>query len=105
EQVLTLKAGRNTWNALVPNPPGSDALNGLQTASVVKLTGICLVQIDRSRRGTLPSFRVLVRGADDVQILRRPSWWSRGRILSALLLVTGGLMLSWLWVAALQRTI
>jgi PAS domain S-box-containing protein len=107
EQVLTLKAGRNTFSATVPNSSGSEALKGLQPGSLVRLTGICLVQVDRSGRGTatIPSFRVLTRGADDVQIVRSPSWWNRGRILGALLLVTAVLVLSWLWVAILQRTI
>jgi PAS domain S-box-containing protein len=71
--------------------------------SLVDVTGLCAVQ--EIQDGRPQSYRLLLRGDDDIALVEAAPWWTRGRVISALLLVTGVLLLSWLWMAALQRTI
>jgi len=71
--------------------------------ALVDVTGVCSVQsLDN---GHPQSYRLLLRGDDDVRLVEGPPWWTRGRVMAALILVTSILLFSWLWVGALQRTV
>jgi PAS domain S-box-containing protein len=102
EQILTIRdrsflisAHLQRSGAIPSTWPAVDAL--------VDVTGLCAVQ--EILDGHPQSYRLLLRGDDDIALVEAAPWWTRGRVISALLLVTGILFLSWLWVAALQRTI
>ena len=78
-----MRAGHRVFEAWAPRAqgaPGPRAL--LRHDSVLRLTGICVVEVDENRapRG----FRVLVRSAAHITVLQEPPWWSAQRILGAL---------------------
>lgn len=84
-------------------------ISKLRSGSELSITGVCSVSFDKfpglgeERRPA--SFGLLLRDVDDVRILNEASWWTRGRLLAALGL-TGGLLLVFLvWSAMLRRTV
>jgi signal transduction histidine kinase/DNA-binding NarL/FixJ family response regulator/HPt (histidine-containing phosphotransfer) domain-containing protein len=109
EQVLTMQAGRNSFSALLPIAAGSDALREVRPGSLLRLTGICLVQVDRSRQEAgqvvIPSFRLLLRSPADTKVLASAPWWELKHTL-ALLAGMALLILSALaWVVVLRRQV
>ncbi len=71
--------------------------------SLVRLTGVCSIQMNE--RGEPKSFLLLLRSADDVEVLQKPPWWTPryaiafGCGLLALILMAVG------WVILLQRKV
>ncbi|MBI2925078.1 MAG: PAS domain S-box protein [Verrucomicrobia bacterium] len=102
DDVLTLQQGQWVFQAHLQGAP-APSLAALRRGSWLRLTGVCSVQVDRNR---VPrSFRVLLRSAEDVAVLRAPSWWTMGRA-TALLAAAGGLaLLALAWVLGLRRRV
>jgi signal transduction histidine kinase len=108
-QVLTLQAGRHIFNALLEGtPPFAQSLAALRPGSVVQVTGVCLVEAERSSATNFPTvqgFELQLRTADDVVVLKAASWWSIARAMWLL----GGLMIVVLttlaWVLVLRRRV
>jgi signal transduction histidine kinase/CheY-like chemotaxis protein/HPt (histidine-containing phosphotransfer) domain-containing protein len=110
EQVLTLQAGRYTFNALLDNAHGGEALAALRNGSLVEITAVCQVQADQSRQnqsGRIPiqSCRFLLRESGDVVVLRSASWLTLRLVLGLLgamsVLILGALS----WVFVLRRRV
>jgi len=113
--TLTLQAQGYTFSAYGEGAlPGSGA-NGLREGALLRITGICAVQIDpgvsaanvpKKLRGRAPDgFRLLLRGPDDIRVLRQAPWWDRRRTLYALGLLALGAILALGWVDLLRRTV
>jgi signal transduction histidine kinase/DNA-binding response OmpR family regulator len=92
--MLLLKSGEAHFVATFPNRPNAAGLNFSQ-ASVLQVTGICTVEVDEGKQPI--SFRLLLRSASDVSIVRRAPWWTlqRALLLVAALVIAGLLGLSW----------
>lgn len=77
--------------------------------SLVELTGV--VTILHSADSPLPEFiravgmELLLRGPDDAQVLRAPSWWNARRLWFALLTAAVVLAVAMTWVSLLRRTV
>ena len=84
-RVLTLQAGRHIFNAFLEGtPPFAQNLAALRPGSVVQVTGVCLVEAERSRATNFPTvqgFELQLRTADDVVVLKAASWWSIARVM------------------------
>jgi len=98
---LMLKTGDYLMEAMAP-PAAREGIQAMPLNSHVRIRGIALV-----RSGGLwsvpQSLRMLVRSADDVQVLRAPSWWNLRHTLWILGITAGALMLVLAWVAVLGR--
>lgn len=85
---------------LASSQPGT--LSSIPLNSDLKIVGICLV-----RSGGLwavpQSFHMLVRSANDVAVLRTPSWWNFRHTAWLLGLTVGMLLLVLVWVAVLSK--
>ena len=84
-RTLTLQANRQTFNAFLEGPPGVDSLTAIRPGSVVHVTGVCLVKAERSLSDSNfvsnQEFRLLLRTANDVGVIRSAPWWSVTRVL------------------------
>jgi hypothetical protein len=97
---LVLSAGKINFAAEADQSAG---LPDLANGSLLRLTGICSVQVDENRKPQ--SFVLLLRSAEDVAVLQCTPWWNTGRALAAAGLI-GLLTLGVLgWVAALRRRV
>ena len=109
--TLVMSSGGRSFFALLPSGTKADNISSWRTGSQLLLTGVCSVQVDKylsyqQYGGAMPmSFRVLLRSAHDVVVLRKPSWWTAGRILALLAICVLIILFGTLWVAALKRRV
>ena len=113
ERSLVLRAGNFTFDAEL-NTAGMPAsqLDAMRDGSVVQLTGICSLQGDPSTQylsndsvSHISSYHLLLRSPHDIVVVKNASWWTFGRILSALGLAILSIFLALGWVWALRRRV
>ena len=104
EETLTLEAGNVLFNATLERDGAHDPLDYLRAGALVQITGIC--SVERGESDAVPrAFRVLLRGPDDVRVLRQASWLTRERTIAVANLVGGVAALSAIWIWVLRRRV
>jgi PAS domain S-box-containing protein len=103
EEVLELQGGELNFRAELSTGAQKAPLNSIRNGSLVRLTGVSLVEADENREPK--GFRILLRTPDDVVLLQSPSWWTIGRITWLAMMLAGIILLSALWVAILRRRV
>lgn len=77
-QVLTLESGETVFSAILPT---SGRAPRLVPGVVLRLTGICAVEVDQSHDLILPrTFRLLLRSPADIVVLQGAPWLTAGRV-------------------------
>lgn len=75
----------------------------------VEVAGICILDLSNWRPNDMfPRARglfVATRSPDDIRVLARPSWWTMKRLLSAILILFGGLVAIIIWNLSLQTLV
>jgi signal transduction histidine kinase len=102
QQVLTLTDAKTTFSA-IGHEKRSDAWSRLREGSLIRVTGICV--IERDAAGNPQSFKVRLRSLQDIVVLQSPSWWTPDRVLSLLGLTVLVVALVSAWVMALRRRV
>src|SRR5690606_14498742 len=106
QQTVTLQAGTIAFPAQLN---AQEVLPELREGSTVRVTGIAIVNREVSyfvNALLVPSsFRILLRSADDIQVLRNPPWWNLKHAWPVLLFLLLSILLSMLWVASLRRRV
>ena len=109
EHVLTLRVGRRTFNAVIDKGAAPLTLTGLRPGSLLRIRGVCLVEPDKSLATdafvSILDFRLLLRSAGDVVVLRNASWWSLSRVLWALAAMIVFVVTALAWVFVLRRRV
>ena len=101
-QRLLLEANGTRVMAALMNA-GPQVLAGLERDSMLEVTGIAELMFDSDAfpgSAVLPTeVHLLLRGAEDVRVVTRPSWWTRARVLYALggVLLALGAAMVWGW--------
>jgi len=99
---LLLRTRDYLFEAQARDAASQERLRVLPANSELRITGVCLV-----RSGGLwsapESFRLLIRSADDVVLLRSPSWWNFRHALWLLGITAGILLIVLAWTAVLGR--
>jgi len=109
DEFLVLQADGFVFHAYLTRPPEGVDLSHIPNGSRVAVTGVCL--IDRGREWQAgeewraKSFRILLRSAGDVEVLKQPSWWTSQKLLWALALLGVAVLLTLAWVAVLRRRV
>lgn len=101
--TLLVQNGTRTIQARVPEgielpPPGS----------LLRLTGICLVEtaVTGSGFASRPGLISLrATSPTDLEVMRRPPWWTPRRLGTLLAVLLGITLLASLWIAALRRQV
>ena len=109
EQFLVLQSGGFIFNAYLQRHGTGTDFAYLQNGSKVAITGVCRIELGNDWHvgpdWRAKSFRILLRSADDIQVLQEPPWWN----LEKLLWATGALGLVVLsalaWVGILRRRV
>lgn len=103
-QELRLLAGGVALRARLS---ASEGLDTVQPGSRVRVTGICRVETSRDRgfRSRPERVMLLLRGPEDVLLLNTPSWWTAGRLVAAIGLLSALLALVLLWSTLLRRQV
>ena len=99
--TLALQTGEGIVTAEIENSDVTLEQEGIQTGSRVRVVGVCATMTDRD--GAFQGFHVLVPSLADVKVIEPPSMFTRGRLLTALLIVLFGLLVIALWALFLLR--
>jgi signal transduction histidine kinase len=80
-QVLLLQNGSTLLRAELDDVKNDDALAHIQDGSILRISGICVVDVKGSWNSGGPtasavSFTILLRTTNDVQQIKPPSWWT-----------------------------
>ena len=96
---LMLRKGSLIVPADLPVP--MKELPPLINGSIVRLTGICQVELGSQRRFARlyrpESAKILLRSVDDIVVMRAAPWWTESRLSVALATLIGVLTLSGIW--------
>lgn len=111
---------RQPWRRLLLNRDGSifsalllagdpKQLDTLLPGSELEVTGIVQLDytpVDEPRVSLRPNrLDVILRSADDVRVVRAPSWWTAGRLLAAVAIVATAFGAAMVWAAQLRRQV
>ncbi len=100
---LTLQAGTRVFQAFLDARNAAGRLAGLEENSVLRVTGVCI--LFRDADGNPYGFKLRVRQAREIELIRRPSWWTV-RHAELLLLLTGvAVFAASSWVVSLRRRV
>ena len=99
--ILSCSDGNKTFVAELQRTGAASAWESLRPNTLLRLSGVCFVHADTAGRAI--AFRVLLRSREDIVVLKMPPWWTVNRVASALAIVSGILLVSGAWIAALQR--
>lgn len=106
---LFLACDGKVVTAKVNPSPGAGPVDDLRAGSMVRATGVCLVEYTvlwPARDYSNPySMSLLIRNAGDVKVLSAASWWTSGRLRIALGASAAVLVLAFAWVVALRREV
>ena len=111
DTTLLLTSGKSIFTAILPQGLGGPEKTGWKNGSILRIKGICSVQLDVQKTGldigtAVPkTFHILMRSPADVTVVQNPSWWTpaHGVLVLALALVVTLVVLG--WVMALRRRI
>jgi len=98
ERILLAQAGWHTFTVRSKEP-----LSGLDLGSVLRLTGICVTDIQAG--DDLPSFELVLRSAADLSLLHGAPWLTRDRAYQVLGLLALLTFTACIWVAVLRRRV
>ena len=111
DTVLLLSSGKYIFKAILPQRLSSPVAKAWENGSVLRVSGICSVQVDAERSvlglGTAvpTTFTVLLRSAADVTVVKKASWWTP---VHAVVLLTFALWVTLVvlaWVVRLRKRI
>ena len=111
DTTLLLTSGKSIFTAILPQELSGPETDAWKNGSVLRITGICRVQIDAQRSGlglgtAVPrTFRVLMRSPADVVVVQKPSWWTPVHAVLVLTLVLAATLAVLGWVVVLRRRI
>jgi PAS domain S-box-containing protein len=98
EQVLVIEQDHTIFSASFAPLSGVRELP--REGSLVRVTGICVSQTDSLRR--VSDFRLILRAANDVEVLESAPWWTVGRALTLLTMLVFGIALTLAWIVILR---
>ncbi len=87
--ILKLNEGSQSFVAIAENPSPAEMPHGFEIGSRLRLLGICVT--DRTFAQNEMPFALLMRSAEDAQMIEPPPWWNAQHVAE---LITGLMMLS-----------
>jgi signal transduction histidine kinase len=115
--TILVSAGSFIFSVVLPDQSLEQTLLAWGEGSTLKITGICSVQPDSGARfeatgrdlregfSQPKSFRIMLRSADDLAVIGRPSWWTAPHALRVLALALAITLCVLLWVIALRNRV
>ncbi|MGA2076781.1 MAG: ATP-binding protein, partial [Terriglobia bacterium] len=96
-----LRCSHTTFNAELP--VGGNQLTPYEAGSELKVKGVCLVASNENRDAI--GFRILLRGPEDIILLKTPPWWTVGRLAALLSLMALLIFATAGWIGLLRRQV
>ena len=108
DRYLILQDGDSIFHAYLSQGEGQDAFAKLENGSRVAVTGVCRIDPGEWVAGDAwraKSFRIELRSADDVVLLRAPSWWTLQKVLWMAAALGCAALAAFGWVGVLRRQV
>jgi PAS domain S-box-containing protein len=109
EQFLVLQSGGFIFHAYLERKGTGTDFVYLQNGTKVAVTGICLIETgDDWHAGEAwraKSFRILLRSAGDIFVLKRPPWWNLQKLFWIVGILGFVVIAAFAWVAILRRRV
>jgi diguanylate cyclase (GGDEF)-like protein len=108
--TLMLRSGRILFPAVLPREDSAAAVR-LKDGSMIRLTGICSVEVDSLStnlgEGAIRtgSVQLLLENFSDAEVLRAPSWWTPRHALTAFASIGILVLASFAWIAVLRHRV
>ena len=106
QQIVILESGQTLFNGQLSSQA---ALSEIRPGSIVRVTGIAMVDHDMSQPAdsllSPVSFRIQLRTAADMRLLVEPPWWNLQHIWPVFLLLLASICLAMLWVLSLRARV
>ncbi|HEY1462366.1 MAG TPA: EAL domain-containing protein [Terriglobales bacterium] len=107
---LILQAGARTFRAQLDTMDATHSLPELTEGSVLRLTGICSLQINPRKIYFILgqeaiAFNIVLRSSQDVQILQPAPWWTAQHALVLLGVCFLTILVTFTWAALLRKRI
>ncbi len=104
--MLLLSAGSSTFTAVLEQPEKPNLLEWAEPGSIVRVTGVSNLETGLTHTGPVTrSFRLLLRGPEDLRLLQAAPWWTPARSLG----LAGGFAVvalsALLWLVALRKQV
>ncbi len=104
EQALVLQAGNTTFHAYLDQALGH--LSWPRNGARVRVTGVCSVQVEEAVVRAMPTgFRLYLRSAGDVAILRDAAWWTTRTGSQVIAVMALSSLVTTAWVFVLRRRV
>ena len=100
ERTLVLRIGESVFPVTLEAGPAAEALERLRAGTIVDVTGVYAYQW-----GPSPSFRLFLRSANDVRVIKAAPWWTlrHTAVMIAILALGGCAVAVWMRAAARRR--
>ena len=108
ERYLILQEDGFVFHAYLTQNDGEDAFSGLGNGSRVAVTGVCRIDPggwEAGEKWRAKGFRVQLRSAADIHVLRAPPWWTLRRVLWIAAGIGLVALAAFSWVAVLHRQV
>jgi len=107
---LLLQSGMQTFTAELDTSSQGNDLPDLRAGSILRLTGVASAQIDLNKVYQLlhldpVGFKLLLRVPQDVTVIQAASFWTSGRTLALLALLSLLIVAILVWVEVLRRRV
>jgi diguanylate cyclase (GGDEF)-like protein len=107
---LVLQSGAQTFTAQLDTADSGSYSCNLTEGSILRLTGISSAQIDPTKLYRLlqedpATFKILLRGPDDIIIVRSAPFWTPGTTVSVLAFFSLLIVVILAWVSVLRRRV
>lgn len=97
--ILTIESGTQSFQALIPEGRGDQLYRTLADRSRLRIRGICVLDQKYTQHRT--PFALLLRSADDIDVLAGPPWWTMRHLIEmAFALLVLALVLQFLYSRA-----
>jgi PAS domain-containing protein len=103
EKTLVMRQGGMVFNAHFIGEALTRFCSSLRAGSLLKLTGVCSVQVDANR--SPKSFQIYLRSPEDITVLKSPPFWTIGHTLALFAVMVSLALLTMGWIAALRRRV
>jgi len=97
--ILVLQSRDKDFTALLPRPD-SVPVSELEVGSLLRLTGVCVIDYDSYGRPL--TFRIVLAHPGDIEVLAKPPWWTSRRMGAALGMAIGAIILAVGWISMLR---
>jgi len=106
---IVMSSGALTFNAQIDGLDPTQ-LPSLQEGSLLRLTGVCSIQVDHGKLYLLLEqaplgFTLLIPSPRDIKILKPPDWWSASHALAVFGILLATICAALGWVTILRRRV